>query len=87
LGEGGEFFKLMHGNRAHSELEQDVLVNDEGVDPRSKDKSLFGHCILGEETPDTESTSGCVPDDNDPQKCRTVPGNCSCPAFSTKNVS
>lgn len=46
--------------------------------------SLYGHCVLGESTPDTESKLlGCFDDPNDPDKCRvkrTVDPT-ECPAF------
>jgi hypothetical protein len=55
----------------------------------SKTNSLYGHCVLGEETPDTESEIlGCVPDPNFPEKCRVnrVVKPIECPSFCSNDV-
>lgn len=94
LGEGGEFRSDAWRPCAEWELEQDVFSKRnvcEGCwiqdDP---EKALYGHCVLGEETPDTESKIlGCIPDPNNPDKCRVkrVIEPTECPDFCSKNVS
>jgi len=51
-------------------------------------KSLYGHCVFGQERPDTESKIlGCIPDPNMPDKCRVrrVIEPTECPAFCSDN--
>lgn len=60
---------------------QDWELNQENINERdvcqgcyisnNKQSELYGHCVLGETTPDTESRLlGCFEDPNDPNKCR-----------------
>jgi len=53
-----------------------------------KANKLYGHCVLGESQPDTESDLlGCVPTPQDPEKCRVkrIVPNTECPHFCTTN--
>lgn len=92
LGGGGEFKSDAWTPCADWELDQEkVSKRDvcEGcyIQP-DKSKALYGHCVLGSETPDTESKLlGCIPDPNNPEKCRvkrTIYPT-ECPAFCSEN--
>lgn len=94
LGDGGEFKSDAWKPCAQWELDQDVFSKRnvcEGCRIQSeKGKSLYGHCVLGEETQDTESKIlGCIPDPNDPQKCRVkrIVEPTECPEFCSKDVT
>lgn len=54
----------------------------------NKDNKLYGQCVLGDPTPDTESRIlGCFDDPNDPDKCRVrrVVENTQCPHFCSND--
>lgn len=73
-----------------------AVGNSEGRDvckgchiEKDKANSLYGRCVLGEATPDTESKIlGCVPTPTDPDKCRVkrIVSNVECPHFCSSNV-
>lgn len=53
-----------------------------------KSSELYGHCVLGKTTPDTESKIlGCFPDPRDPNKCRVkrMVKNTECPHFCSND--
>lgn len=53
-----------------------------------KNSKLYGHCVLGEDTPDTESRLlGCFDDPNNPGKCRVerIVENTECPAYCSQD--
>lgn len=88
LGEGGEFKSDAWTPCQDFELEKENIQKRDVCDgcyimdnPNSK---LHGHCVLGKQTPDTESKLlGCISDPTNPLKCRvkrTVEPT-ECPAF------
>lgn len=94
LGDGGEFKSDAWTPCNDWELDQENIQDRdvcEGCHIQSdSNSSLYGHCVLGEETRDTESKLlGCVEDPKNPQKCRvkrTIKPT-SCPAFCSNNVN
>ena len=92
LGGGGEFKSDAWTPCEDWELDQENIQKRdvcEGCYIQSdKKKSLYGHCVLGDETPDTESKIlGCISDPRYPEKCRvkrTVEPT-ECPAFCSEN--
>lgn len=94
LGEGGEFKSDAWTPCNDWELDQEnVQKRDvcEGCYIQNNPKvPMYGHCVLGEQTEDTESKLlGCVPDPSNPSKCRlkrTV-NPTSCPAFCSNDVN
>lgn len=94
LAEGGEFRSDAWRPCNQWELEQDKFSGRNVCkgcwiqnDPK---KALYGHCVLGEETPDTESQLlGCIPDPANPDKCRVkrIIEPVECPEFCSKNPS
>jgi hypothetical protein len=94
LGDGGEFKSDAWKPCTQFELEQDVFSKRNVCEgcwiQDNPEKSLYGKCILGEETPDTESKLlGCIEDPNDPEKCRIkrIIHPTECPSFCSKNSS
>jgi len=94
LEEGGDLKSDAWKPCAQWELEQDVFSNRDVCEgcyiQGDKSKSLYGHCVLGEETPDTESKLlGCIEDPNNPEKCRVkrVIHPIDCPSFCSSNVN
>lgn len=94
LGEGGEFKSDAWTPCNEWELDQEnVQKRDvcEGCYIQNNPKiPLYGHCVLGQQTADTESKLlGCVPDPNNPEKCRInrMVNPTSCPAFCSNDVN
>jgi hypothetical protein len=94
LEEGGDLKSDAWKPCAQWELEQDIFSNRDVCEgchiQNDYTKSLYGHCILGEETSDTESKIlGCIEDPNNPEKCRIkrIIQPIDCPAFCSTNIN
>lgn len=77
---------------------QDWELNQENIQDRdicrgcyiepNKKSDLYGHCVLGTDTPDTESRLlGCFEDPSNPDKCRVkrIVPNTDCPHFCSED--
>lgn len=56
----------------------------------NKNSKLYGHCVLGTETMDTESELlGCVPDKSNPMKCRInrMISPTECPVYCSNDIT
>jgi hypothetical protein len=88
LREGGEFRSDAWRPCEDYQLDQDKLYKRDVCqgcyiqsDPK---KHFYGHCVLGDEMPDTESKLlGCIPDPKNPEKCRIkrIIEPTECPAY------
>lgn len=94
LGNFGEFKTNAWEPCASWELDQEVIAKRDVCTgcyiSNDKNSKMYGHCVLGKKTMDTESEKlGCVPDINDPHRCRikrTIEPT-ECPAFCSSDRS
>jgi len=92
LRNGGEFRSDAWRPCADYQLDEEKIQNRDVckgcyIQGNAK-KSLYGHCVLGEEQPDTESKLlGCIPDPSKPDKCRVrrIVKPVECPAFCSND--
>ena len=94
LGGSGEFkpdawepcsdWELDQENISKRDVCEGCVISDD------KNSKMFGNCVLGKKTKDTESELlGCVPDKSDPMKCRINRDiePTECPEFCSNDVS